>query len=435
MRVALLILLMLVPTLLSATSYPFGVFKGTVRTVADGRFVYVELDPDYRPGSKGHGHWLRIEGGVEKGAGWAASGLYPADDPEHPVWIGSLDCLFGGQVFASRDGHVAVVLRDGPYPVLQFYRGGAWLHEWRVPPAWQPGGTASTSFRYSAQIVAEQLWLTDHRQHDLYFSLSTGDYLGENRWRRPVKTSLGFATTEELADFEKALGGDEPAPNEGSIPDDESGDWVGDVPAGASVFVSADGAVRVVQIPTGGASGPETAAYDAQGRRLWSVGEVLPRPVFLGDQSSGTVLGKISTPERGEFPLAISADGRSWVLLQYDPEARAASARLFNGKETHLAFPSTYEGELKFSRVSLIALSGERLAVVLGYGTDWSEEYRVRLADGAIEHLTNFPEETAQDESAVRRSSGSSYFWLSIIVPAAFVLLVGFLLGRITKRT
>src|SRR5690606_12038194 len=114
---------------------------------------------------------------------------------------------------------------------------------------------------------------------------------------------------------------------------------------------------------------------------------------------------------------------------------RAASARLFNGKETHLAFPSTYEGELKFSRVSLIALSGERLAVVLGYGTDWSEEYRVRLADGAIEHLTNFPEETAQDESAVRRSSGSSYFWLSIIVPAAFVLLVGFLLGRITKRT
>lgn len=220
MRVALLILLMLVPTLLSATSYPFGVFKGTVRTVADGRFVYVELDPDYRPGSKGHGHWLRIEGGVEKGAGWAASGLYPADDPEHPVWIGSLDCLFRGQVFASRDGHVAVVLRDGMRPELKFYRDGLLLRSWRFPNA-RPlsNGTADSSLMqqcFISRVVTDQLWLTDYRRIDWYFSMSTGAYLGQSRASRPMPRPRVFASDEEIAEFEKALGGGEPvAPDEG----------------------------------------------------------------------------------------------------------------------------------------------------------------------------------------------------------------------------
>ncbi|MCA8947529.1 MAG: hypothetical protein KDB29_14940 [Planctomycetes bacterium] len=246
-------------------------------------------------------------------------------------------------------------------------------------------------------------------------------------------------TSDELEAFEAALAGndaDELPPDEGSVPKEIDDGWVQRIPAGAEVFISGDGNVRVIVIPEAQPGGPRTVVYDGAGSELLSIPEVFPRPVFLADVETESQLGQCHSTESRRFPLVLTADGKVCASLAYSHGTRATSIRVFKqGRETALDLPITFEGDLKFSGVELAAVDGEHITVELGYGTDWWERYEVDLNAATTSHSVNFPSDSTPEESNVSRSFG----WFGVLAPIgaiAFVILfLGFLTGRVTRRS
>ena len=427
---------------LGAPSYPYGLFRGAVTPVSNGQYLYVELDPRHDVRNGGSGLWMGPTGIYDAPVEWTESGLYRTDEPTKAIWTGDLNCRFAAELFVSRDGMTATVFRDGARPILSTFREGQLVGTWSFPDARQLHDSTAFSeqHRFETSLVDQQIRLIGRDRREYYFSLNTGAYLGQSRSvPRPWRVGA-LATDEELAAFELALAGgedDDLAPDEGSAPARRDDEWVGEVPAGSEIFTSGDGRIRVVRLAEGSPGGPSTSAYLADGSELWSVSEALPRPVFLGDLAPSSELDSVQVPESGVFPLVVSGDGTCWALLSYDSKTRSASIKSFNGTIKVQAAAQTYEGPLKFGSVHLTGVDRQRINVTLKYGLDWSEAYELELSTAILSHTVNFPPTTEEDVTTGHYPYPDTWttLWVPVILVALILMIVGFLIGRVSKRT
>lgn len=433
MRFALLVLCMVGPSLLSATSLPPRPWD-IIKPVAHGKYLYVQLDET----AKDQGKRQSVD------FPWTQSGLYSPTDPEQPLWTADLGVLpwhGGGELIVTDDGLTAAVLNSSERPSISFYREGRRLRAWDLAgPAHKPHRSETN---WPGVRTSFARW--DHFDNFVRVSCRTGDrytfLLETGELVRRLYAAQLQPTPGELEAFESTLAGgetDDLPPDEGSVPDTSKDAWLDRVPPGGEAFVARDGAVRVVRVVQDQPGDSYTAAFDAAGEELWSISGEFPRPVFLDDVEAGLVLGRTELPGGGHFPLVVTGDGTACALGVYSLDSRATSIRVFvRGEETTLDLPSTYSGNLKSGGVELTAIDSQRVIVELGYGTGWWERYEVDVGAATLVHTTNFPDETA-DEGSHGHSSGS-WNWLGVLVPLAamafMVLLLGFFIGRVTLRS
>lgn len=351
-------------------------------------------------------------------------------------------------LLVTDDGVTAVVIDADDTPHIRFFRDGALIRSWRLPGPgrrshWSDTNWPGVTTPFLDWEQRDNFIVVTSRSNDQYtFIIQTGELV-----RRRYPSQLR-PTPDELASFEAALArGEEsdpeseqepPAPDEGSVPDQTDDGWVQRIPAGAEAFVANDGAVRVVVISEAQSGGPRTIVYDGTGLELLSIREVFPRPVFLADVEAASVLGRTELPAGGRFPLVVSGNGEACALPVYSLNSRTTSIRVFaSGGETVLDLPSTYSGILKSSDVQLTAVDDQRVVVELGYGTDWWERYEVHLGTATVNHSVNFPDDSDSEGSDTTRPR--AYGWFGVLAPFAaiafVILLLGFLMGRFTRRT
>ncbi|MEZ5991419.1 MAG: hypothetical protein R3E76_03605 [Planctomycetota bacterium] len=229
MRFALLVLVLVGSSLLSATSLPPRPWD-IIRPVAHGKFVYVQLDEEARRSGTEPRPQLP----------WSESGLYRVGEPEHPVWAASLGVAlpFRPQenLFVTDDGVTAAVLDADETPHIRFFREGKLIRSWRLPGLQQKTHRSDTN--WPAVTTPFMNWeqrdnfvVVTSRSNDQYtFIIQTGELV-----RRRYPSQLR-PTKVELAAFEAVLAGgdlaggddEEPgdehaAPDQGSVPVEKAG--------------------------------------------------------------------------------------------------------------------------------------------------------------------------------------------------------------------
>ncbi|MCA8913497.1 MAG: hypothetical protein KDB82_17530 [Planctomycetes bacterium] len=120
MRFALLTLLLLAPTLLSATSYapepPISTYESE-----NGRFVYVQLSYE----AEREPHLLALVHSP-----WKQTGLYRAEDPDHPLWTTNLELWSWWPSCSISDDGEVVAVAGLDNSEITFYRNGEPWRRW-----------------------------------------------------------------------------------------------------------------------------------------------------------------------------------------------------------------------------------------------------------------------------------------------------------------
>lgn len=352
------------------------------------------------------------------------SGLYANDASRRLIWRdveGWIDPYLG-MVFLSRDGRKAHLVSESDQGgALTMLHDGCAVHTtYLAGPLYSPQTDRThrgwPRLAWNFQQVGGLLYVRRTRDAEGWcFSLESGEFA---RIRTP---KAGNTTWEGLKAFESALLGADASAN---------------IPPGATLHVSDSGAVRLLRVPKLEGQAQHTAAIDTEGNELWQVPEYLPAPWFLGPTIAEKVVSHWDSPwhQASSYAsrLIVASNGSAWGLVTVTESGAVATVRLFReGKESNFEVKGTLEVLLKFSGISVLAVSDQEFAVEFSYGLDWAERYVFHIGTGEMKHQRP-PDPDQPVDSAPSRATGGG--WEPVIGLALFaavgLLLAGFLIGR-----